>query len=294
MSTPAAFLARPTRMAVATRARHHEAASAWTDLLQSVGPREGRRLGLSTHRIQGRSVLVAAGVDSLLFNRAFLEGTQDLRPERLEAVLRIFHREGVRRFMLHVPMDLAGVELETTAGEALATRGLELYRRDWHVLESRFEPRARPRPSSNLTPQVERARPADAEACGALLASAFEMPPEAARVWAAAIDGRRWHSYLIRHEGRIVATGCLYVQRHVGYLAAGATDPAFRGRGAQSALIARRLAIGGALGCVAFASDTGEAVPGEANPSHRNLCRAGLIPTARVRHVVPLGTTWTA
>ena len=67
------------------------------------------------------------------------------------------------------------------------------------------------------------------------------------------------------------AYGCLYVSGGVGVLASGFTRPSSRGRGLQSALIARRTADAASAGCDIVVST---AVPG--SQSERNLRRAGL------------------
>ena len=51
-----------------------------------------------------------------------------------------------------------------------------------------------------------------------------------------------WSLYLARVGGRPAATGILYVREGVGYCADAATDPAFRGRGLQTAMLRRRIA----------------------------------------------------
>lgn len=74
---------------------------------------------------------------------------------------------------------------------------------------------------------------------------------------------------------RAVAVGLLFLDGGAGYLAAGATLPDARGRGAQGALMARRVRDALALGCRVIATETGEEIPGEPNPSHNNMVRCG-------------------
>jgi hypothetical protein len=58
-------------------------------------------------------------------------------------------------------------------------------------------------------------------------------------------------------------------------LAGSATLAGHRGRGAQGALPAARIAAGRAEGCRGFVVETGAPQPGEAAPSFRNVGRAG-------------------
>ena len=101
--------------------------------------------------------------------------------------------------------------------------------------------------------------------------------PDAVRAQAAA-DLHGWRDapgarlYLAHVDGEPAAVAALGVSDDgVGYLADGATLPAFRGRGLQSALIRRRLLDADAAGCdVACSQAT------FATTSHRNLQREGL------------------
>ena len=80
-----------------------------------------------------------------------------------------------------------------------------------------------------------------------------------------------WTLYLVRCDGKPAAAGVLYVDAKVGYLADSATDPQFRRRGAQTALLRRRLRDAGAAG-VDFVCSGAEFL----SASHRNMERVGL------------------
>ena len=103
-----------------------------------------------------------------------------------------------------------------------------------------------------------------------------DLPPEVVEEAVADLAG--WataagaHLYLAFVAGEPAATAALTVDgQGVGYLADGATLPAFRGRGLQSLLIERRLDDAAALGCTIACSQASFA-----STSHRNLQRAGL------------------
>ena len=83
-------------------------------------------------------------------------------------------------------------------------------------------------------------------------------------------------------EGRPAAAAILFVHDKVGYCADATTDPAFRGRGLQTALLARRIADARAAG-VDFVCSGAEFL----SQSHRNMERVGM----RVQFVRSL---WTA
>ena len=80
-----------------------------------------------------------------------------------------------------------------------------------------------------------------------------------------------WSLYLGRHDGRPAAAAAFYLRDKTCYLADATTDPAFRGRGLHTALLARRITDARAAGAdlvfsgAAFLSD-----------SYRNMERLGM------------------
>jgi len=74
---------------------------------------------------------------------------------------------------------------------------------------------------------------------------------------------------------KLVATGGLVVAGEVGECVSGTTLPEYRGRGAQSAILARRAEDAFAAGCRWVASETGKPGPGEHNSSLANMERVG-------------------
>ena len=91
-----------------------------------------------------------------------------------------------------------------------------------------------------------------------------------------------WSLYLARVDGRPAATGILYVCDGVGYCADAATDPAFRGRGLQTAMLRRRIADSCAAGVDVVCSGAQYL-----STSHRNMERVGL-------RVLFVRSIWTA
>lgn len=80
-----------------------------------------------------------------------------------------------------------------------------------------------------------------------------------------------WSLWLVRHDGKPVAEGILYLREGFAYLADAATAPPFRGRGLQSALLAHRLRH-------AAEHSTEYTCSGASflSTSHRNMVRAGM------------------
>ena len=80
-----------------------------------------------------------------------------------------------------------------------------------------------------------------------------------------------WSLFLGRADGRPAAAAILYLRDGFGYLADAATDPAFRGRGLQTALLAHRLRHAAQQGATYVSSGATFL-----SSSHRNMARAGM------------------
>jgi ribosomal protein S18 acetylase RimI-like enzyme len=80
-----------------------------------------------------------------------------------------------------------------------------------------------------------------------------------------------WSLFLGRAEGKPAAAAVLYLHEGFGYLADATTNPAFRGIGLQSALLAHRLRHAAEHGAT-YVSSGATFLSG----SHRNMARAGM------------------
>lgn len=108
-----------------------------------------------------------------------------------------------------------------------------------------------------------------------VLAEGFGSP-EWQGFWMAALVGRPdWHIYVAYDGDTPAATGAMFCRDGVGWLGFGATHPDFRRRGAQGAIMAKRLEEGMAMGCEWFVTETWEPEAGNANSSLNNMMRGG-------------------
>jgi GNAT superfamily N-acetyltransferase len=141
---------------------------------------------------------------------------------------------------------------------------------------SKFVRPATDPPEAQTSLRIERVE--NGEAFGAAAAGGFEVP-DLFRDWLALLPARDgWHCFVAFDGGEPAGAGALYVTGKIGWLGIGATVPEHRGKGAQSALIAKRIEAAAELGCEVVVSETGKPIQGRAGPSYRNLVRAGLEP----------------
>jgi GNAT superfamily N-acetyltransferase len=100
--------------------------------------------------------------------------------------------------------------------------------------------------------------------------------PEWTTPFAANIVGRPGWSCYVAYDGEQPAgAGALFVQDHVGWLGYAATLPRYRGRGAQSGILAARIEDARKQGCTNVVTESGELEEGRPSSSYRNILRAG-------------------
>lgn len=211
--------------------------------------------------------LFAPALDLLLFNRIVGAGVSSpARQGDLQPLIARFRSAGLNSF---------GVQLSPAAQpEALADwlADAGLARRDrWTKV---YRP-AGPVTLAETDLRIEHIGPDRAELFAVVMTTGFGMPA-ARRPWVASIVGRpNWRHYLAWSGAEPVASAAMFVHDGAGWLGIASTLPAARRRGAQRALMARRLEDGHALGCRWFVTETGEDLPGRPNPSFHNMMRAG-------------------
>jgi hypothetical protein len=104
------------------------------------------------------------------------------------------------------------------------------------------------------------------------------VPPDVAVWLSALVDHADWHCFVAYDNERPVAAGMLYASGEVGWLGVTSTLVEYRGRGAQSAILAARVERSRELGLRLLVTETG-ALGGEApGASYRNILRAGFEP----------------
>jgi GNAT superfamily N-acetyltransferase len=120
--------------------------------------------------------------------------------------------------------------------------------------------------------RIEEVTAADADEWAAVMLSTFGMPWEGlGGMVAAVVTNPVFRSFGAWDGDRLVATGNLLISGSAGSLHAGATLPEYRGRGAQSGLVAARARAAAAAGCTWVVSETGET-----GTSFNNMRRTGL------------------
>jgi GNAT superfamily N-acetyltransferase len=100
---------------------------------------------------------------------------------------------------------------------------------------------------------------------------------ESMESWLSAVAGRPgWRTYVAYDGATPVGTGAMFIKDECAWIGMGATVAAYRGKGIQGAMLARRIREATALGVKKLAVETQLDGEGEATSgSYRNIVRAG-------------------
>ena len=122
---------------------------------------------------------------------------------------------------------------------------------------------------------VRRVGPDEAEPFGRIVASAFGMTKAAAPMLAGLARDPNWHLFVSYDDQTPAGAGGIYIMGEAAFTEWGATDPMFRRRGSQGAVMEARINAAIDAGCKYLFTETGEAVEGDPQHSYGNIERYG-------------------
>jgi hypothetical protein len=115
------------------------------------------------------------------------------------------------------------------------------------------------------------------------------MPDTLVPMISGTVGREGWLHYVAWDDATPVAVAALLVRGNVGWLGVATTLPGYRRRGAQGALMTRRVRDGTELGCEWFVTETGKDLPDKPNPSYHNMIRSGFtVAYDRPNYMLPL------
>ena len=235
---------------------------------RAATPETVERCGVVVRELEAGRLLAATRVDILELNRFLGVGlTSAPSDAALEEMIQVLAEVGSPRYFVPV----APTEASRDVGRRLEDLGLRSYN-NWMRLTREVVDLPEVAPSSVT---VARIGPADAAGFGRILAEAFGFSPTIAPLATAVIGRPAWHHYLAYENDEPVATAAMYVAGPGAWLGFAATLASHRGRGAQTALVIRRLQDAARENCRWVSVETAEETSEREVPSFRNLTRLG-------------------
>jgi GNAT superfamily N-acetyltransferase len=239
------------------------------DLYRAASPEVVSSSGLSVGNVGDAILIAVTRFDVLALNRLVGLGLRSSPSNTMldEAIVAI-EQTGSPRFFVQV----APTSTSDDLGPTLERLGLRRYN-NWMRLSRNLSdlPRQPDSPATSL--DVKRIGAAHADVFGRLVATAFDYP--LAPITSQTIGRPHWHHYLAFDGDTPVASGAMYIAGDAAWFGFAATDAAHRKRGAQQALILRRMEDAKDAGCTWVSVETAEDTVTRDAPSFRNLRRLG-------------------
>jgi GNAT superfamily N-acetyltransferase len=241
---------------------------AMVDLFEACDSSTQQQLDLGVRRIDGAVALSASQVDSVLFNRVVSVGMSEPGTEtQLDAIQSHYADRNIRRYLVHLHPDAQPAMLR----QWLTDKGFVPFRRPW--VKFVREPLPIAEATTELTTRP--VRPEEATAFAEIASRGFDLPLPVVQMLRALPTRPGWHVYGCFDGAQPAAVAAMYVRDEAAWFGFAVTEPQFRRRGAQNALLVRRIQDAAALGCQRLYVETGDKVPGEPQNSYRNIERVG-------------------
>jgi len=253
-------------------------AAAWKQIQSAATPDFRERFGVSVHADSGTVRIRASRTEQLALNRVYALGiSTPLNEVRLDALTREFILAGSPRFLI----SWAPIALPPQARRWFEDRG---FRRITAI--ARLTRRTDPTRAANDGLDVVEARPSDAEQFGAIAARGNGLSPDFAAGFNSTMGRQGWRHYFALDGSRPVAVAALYVDGAFAWAGFAGTLPDDRRRGAQSALLARRVRDAHRAGARWITCETTAESPERPNQSLRNMKRLGFEVTYELENYV--------
>jgi hypothetical protein len=247
---------------------------AWLDLFAAVPDDGARKLGISSQRLGDTGVLASREVPIVEFNRAMCIGmVAPATNANLDEASEWLQTNAAPGWALQL-----GPEARTAAvGDWLRQHAMTASGTGWAKFQRKAAPAARARSSPV---DIRLVGAGNADAFGSVVQAGFGLPATTAK-WFAALCGRPGWTLYLAYEGETpVASGAAFASQGVAWFGIDATLADYRRRGAQTALIHRRIEDGCSAGLTGFTAETGQPAAGQeaAHTSYSNYWRAGFTP----------------
>jgi GNAT acetyltransferase-like protein len=253
-------------------------ASACSQLQRGVAPAFRDRFGVSVLSDAVGVRIRAPRTRDLSLNRVYALGIETpLTRDGLEALVEEFDDAGVARFLISWAPVAQPVEARRWFEERCFRRIRSIARltrptvRDLQV-------------RTDLS--VVEVTTADSVAFGEVAARGNGLPAEFAEGFNSTVGSHGWRHYFVLDGDRPVAAAALYVNGDSAWAGLAGTLPDDRRRGAQGALLARRIRDAHAAGARWITCETTAESPDRPNQSLRNMKRLGFAVTYELENYV--------
>jgi len=236
-------------------------------LHQHCSPDLRADLGLDLIEVEDGLVACSSTDYSILLNRvAGLGVHKSVTVDALRQVQEIYASRGIANYFLHIYPD----SLEADAQQMLDGEDFDK-RRGWMKFCAK-DPQPR---TAETELRVEQVGVDKSEDFGRIVCNAFGMSDLSIPLLASLANDDRWKLFVSYDGDQAAGAGAIFIEGNMGWIEWGATDPDFRRRGSQAAIMAARLNLASEMGVDYVFTETGEEVEGDPQHSYKNILKAG-------------------
>lgn len=237
--------------------------AAWAEVWAAAPPELAARYGIESASIGGALCTSVGEQASTMLNRVVGLGLDaPATDDDLDAIESFFARHAQPYYVSLNPKAKPS-DLPARLGHRGFTNGYA-----W----MKFTRGAEPPPAIETQLRVEWVDADRGADFGDVVAAGYELEPFTAS-WLAELPRTRWRCYVAYDGEEPAGAAALYVHDDTGYLTFAATRPEHRRKGAQGALLAKRIADAIDEGCRTLVTETGERIPMKPSNSYRNILR---------------------
>jgi GNAT superfamily N-acetyltransferase len=241
-------------------------ADSWAEIQTCASAEFRARFDVGVDHVDGAVVITAPKTNMPALNRAWLPGRmQAVTSDSLEPVLHHARTRGLTYLLVHCP-PWATPDGFPIAGARPANPMVKLYRQADRSVEA----------SSPL--EIRAIGASDGELFGDIAAQGNEAPEFMADGFNSTVGQAGWKHYLAFDGAIPIAAAAVRFHGEVAWCCFAGTIPAYRGRGAQRALLARRVADAAAHGCTWVTCESLPDRPGMPSFSLANMLATGFTP----------------
>ena len=241
---------------------------AWQDMYSAAGLQLSDEFGIKVFSMGSACISMVKHIDILAFNRVVGLGLfQTASEQMVDNIISKYKSAGIPRFFIQIHPEAAPPQLK----EWFEKRNI-LHYNNWVKHYRGLE--NLPRVETELEIREVNSKD-EVDRFGEIITLSFDWPNEM-RVWFENLVGRKsWKTYLAFEGDKAVAAALMYVKNDCGWLSFASTLPDYRGKGAQTALIARRIQDAAELGCKVLTVETAEDNEEKRSQSLQNIQKMG-------------------
>lgn len=239
----------------------------WKDFYDSAPASAKELSGIKVFPVGGVHVQVASKIDILAFNRVVGLGINKPIDERIiDIILNKIEAEKVKRFFIQIHPEVYSEKLQ----QLLVSKNFYHYN-NWVRLVRDNSPAQKVK--TNL--EMRTINQNESKVFADIVINAFDWPNQLSDLISSPISRKNWYHHMAFEDNKPAATAAFYLKGEYAWFDFASTHPEYRGKGAQSALLEKRIEDCRKLGVKTIIIETAEQTTEKESPSYRNVLRAG-------------------